>query len=180
MTEIPIFPSGSPPVPITETDLQEGDYWGLFSRLAADLRGWRQNLPDPRRERLEATQNVWSLPIDPVPIPLSGGAGVLDVPQLFGPQVGVMWDIHGISATGFTAGTVSAWVNMPAITGPGVNAGALRAPFPQAGLSNWGKGQNPLRHGERLVFVAAGITGQAIIALNVTAVTEPYWSKYLL
>jgi hypothetical protein len=176
VTEIPIYPAGRPPEPPPEP----GDWHGMFASLHNHLGRIAGNLPDPRRERMRRSQSVWSVTIDPVPVPLTSGAGVLDLPQLLGPGRGRNWAVHTISATGFTAGTVSGWVNVPVIAS-GVPAGALRAPFTAAGVLNFGKGQLNLRGGQdRLVFIAAGITGTVLISLEAIAVADEYWSDYLI
>ena len=175
MTEIavfpPDFPTGEPPA--------EGDWHGLWSGIHVSLGKIARNLPDPRSERRRKSNSVWSIRVDPVPIALTAGAGVLDLPQFFSPSLGEFWDVHTISATGFTAGTVQAWINMPTISSAALQ-GALRVPFPAAGVNNFGKNQLHLRPQDRLVFVAAGITGSVLVSMDATRVSEEYWADYLL
>src|SRR5258708_8385135 len=150
LTEIRVFfPGAGPPGPVPEP----GDWHAMFTGLHVSLGRIARNLPDPRRIRLEKARAVWPVRVDPTPVPLVAGAGFLDLPQMFGPGLGYNWDIHTISATGFTAGTVSAWTNLPSLPNlPRRPPGALLFPPTSAGLANYGKNQCFLRHGERLVF----------------------------
>lgn len=176
MTEIAVFPQGAPPEPVP------GDWHGMFTSLHLALHRIAHNLPDPRIRRREASQHVWSVEIDPVPVPIAAGFGVLDVPQFFRPSLGEHWDVHRISATGFTAGSVAAWVNLPSLAaGQAVLAGALAASFPSAGVNTFGKAHCHLRGGnDRLVFVATGITGSVLVSMSATRVADEYWGEYLL
>lgn len=181
MTEIPVFPPGMAPEQIAEPG--QGEEW--WRPLHRAITGIGPTFARNRMaERLEAAQNIYPVTIDPVPIVLSGGNGVLDLPQLFGPTLGHFWDVHLISATGYTAGLVQGWKNLPAIaTGGTTSQGALRAPFASAGVLTFGKNHCPLRHGEHLVFVATGITvpagGQVLVSLEATGMTDPYVGEYL-
>lgn len=181
MTEIPVFPAGGPPPAIPEP----GEGPELLAALHRAIAGLGAKLPDPQRVRYDKAQNVWPVTIDPIPMVLAGGNGVLDIPQLLGPTLGHHWDVHLISATGYTAGLVQGWKNTPVIGTAGtLTQGALRAPFTSAGVITFGKNHLPLRHGERLVFVATGITvpagGQVLISLEATGMTEPYVGEYLV
>lgn len=178
MTEIPVFfPEAEPGGPVPEP----GDWHGLFTGLHLSLGRIASNLPDPRRIRLEKARSVWPVRIDPIPVQISGGVGILDLPQQLGPGLGYNWDVHTISATGFTAGTVSGWINLPSLANVAAGpAGALRAPFTAAGVINYGKNQLFLRQGERLVFIATGITGSVLVSLDATSLTDEYVGEYLL
>lgn len=183
MTAIPIFPPGPAPGPAPEP----GDWHGLWTGVHNALHRIAGALPDPRTRRREAAQNVWSVDIDPTPMVPQQVAGVwyLDIPQLFSASLGEHWDVHVITATGYTAGSVSAWINVPVIAANGaVTAGALRGSFPSAGLNNYGKGQCHLRANDRLVFIGTGIVvpagGQVLISLSATRVADEYWGEYLL
>jgi hypothetical protein len=179
MTEIAVFPYGTPPDPIPEpgdVDTLEGLLRGLhrtFGRVAA-------RLPDPHREHLLMTQQVYPVTIDPVPIPIVAGAGILDPMQAFGPTLGEHWDVHCIAVTGFTAGTVIAVINQPA----GTSGGAVRyqqvAPA-GAPYQFYGKAQLWLRgNSDRLVFIASGITGQPLVSMSATRIGDLYSGRYLL
>lgn len=109
------------------------------------------------------------------PVALSSGAGSLDVPQLYGPTLGRMWDIHSIIAANFTAGTVQ--VQRNAIDPAGF--------FSAAGELTYGKNQQVLQHGDRLTFTASGITLAAgaaalIVVVRGTCVLAPWWADYAI
>lgn len=176
MTEIPVFPAGqagSPP------DLEPGDWAGLFGRLHEVIGKLASRVPDPLHERRDRSQKIWSVRIDPVPIPIVAGSGILDQPAFFSPNLGEYWDVHTISATGFTAGTVTAWINLPQLAASALQ-GALRFSATSAGFANYGKMQLHLRPSDRLVFLATGITGNPIVSVDATRVSEDYWSTYVL
>lgn len=102
-------------------------------------------------------------------IALTGGNGTLDVGGMFEPPRGLIWSIRRLSATGYTAGSVS-------VTIDGLEP---VAPFPSAGVFYFGQGNLLLEAGHRLVFTATGITG----AVNIFGRADqfPYWylSEYL-
>ena len=172
MTEIAVFP---PDMAEPEPEDNEGMWRGIYRYL----RKISRNTLDPKIVRRDLAQHIWSITIDPIPIQIAAGAGFLDLPQQLGPGVGEMWDVSLIAAQGFTAGSVLGYKNMPAIAS-GAAQGALRAPFPAAGVLTFGKSQLPLRHGERLSFVATGITGAVLISGEAVRVAEEYWAEYLL
>lgn len=175
MTEIPVFPPGT-------ADYEPADVrdWGSFAAAMHQLFGQvKRSLPDPRAERREANNNVGSIVIDPTPVTLSAGSGFLDVPQLFRPSLGEWWDVHVITAQGFTAGTVQGYINMPGIAAAAAQ-GRLAAPFPGAGVLTFSKNHLPLRGGQdRLTFNASGITGVVLISMIATRVSDAWWGKYL-
>jgi hypothetical protein len=177
MTEIQVFPAGSPPMPVAEPG-ETGGLNGLLAALHIQIGHLANRLPDPQRELLNESQALYGIRIDPIPIPLSGGAGTLDIPQMLGPKLGQGWDVHTISVTGFTAGQVQGWVNAAGI-------GAARySQVAGAGVSQiqfYGKGQLWLRgNSERLVFTATGITGQPVVSVDATRVASLYEGRYWL
>ena len=174
MTEIPVYPGGAPDdVP----GMQGEPPGGYLAGIHAILHRAANRLPDPRNVRNEKNRAIWPVRVDPIPMALTGGAGVLDLPNSFSPSMGYNWDVHSISATGFTVGTVSGWINVPSIAS-GAPAGALRAPFPSAGVLTWGKGQLWLRQGERLAFIGLGITGIVLISLDATQIADEWVGEY--
>lgn len=72
-----------------------------------------------------------------------------------------------------SSGTIKVYVN-----GPGL--GNSRATFTQADTPQFfGKGQIPLRgNSDRLVFVAAGVTGQPLVSFEVMHVAEEFAGEY--
>jgi hypothetical protein len=184
MTEIPVYPPGQ--APDSSGGAAPDTMHGLVAAIHGHLGRIADRLPDPRRIRAEEASHVWSVTMDPVPIALNGGFGVLDVPNQFSPQLGEHWDIHTISATGFTAGSVTGWVNLDGqqLTAASILNAALRFSASSAGYANFGKGQCHLRPQDRLTFVAAGITvptgGQVLVSFEATRVADAYWGRYLI
>jgi hypothetical protein len=182
MTEIPVWPAGRAP----DAGEQQHDMAGIFAGLQVSLNRLSDNLDQARRIRAEEASHVWAITIDPIPVPLTAGFGVLDLPQLLSPGLGEHWDVHTISATGFTAGTVTGWINLQgqALTAASILSGAVRFSASSAGFANYGKNQCHLRPQDKLVFVAAGITvpagGQVLVSLDATRVADQYWGRYLI
>jgi hypothetical protein len=94
------------------------------------------------------------------------GNGTLDQPEQNAVPLGLCWGVRRFVATGFTAGTVTA------ISSQGIE------PVMQAGVTNgfqyFAKGAVVLQPGDRLQFVAAGITGGPVLIFGM-ADTFPYW-----
>jgi hypothetical protein len=105
-------------------------------------------------------------------IPLTAGAGVLNIPDLYGPHDGYTWDVRYIVADSFTAGTVSIYNTYQ-------SDGNLEGVFTSAGLIRWG-GDLILNDTEQLIFVAAGITGAVTISGRFNNVPAPLLPDYLL
>lgn len=122
-----------------------------------------------RRERQawrdELNSKIMPLSVDPIPIPLVAGAGSLDVPRLLGPAVGWVFQLDGMGAQGFTAGSVAVWASSV----PGMGAQILN--FSSAGTF-YQRHFRYLRYGERLTFQASGITGTASIWVTGLAYKE--------
>lgn len=100
------------------------------------------------------------------------GNGTYDQPEQLAVPLGLCWGVRRFVATGFTAGTVTA------MSSQGIE------PVAQAGTTNgfqyFAKGTIVLQPGDRLQFVAAGITGGPVLIFGM-ADTFPYWylRKYL-
>jgi hypothetical protein len=125
--------------------------------LAGELRHRRE-----REERVRlAFQKVHTVPIAPGLISLTAGAGTLDTggQGQAGPMGGYCWSVKRLSALGFTAGTVNAYING--------SAAALDAqpdiPWASAGMYTFGNGEVILMPQDRLIFTASGITGEVLI-----------------
>lgn len=147
----------------------------VFGSLAATLGKLGEELRASRSERKRPRippEAIAPVHMPSTPIQLTAGAGTLDVPQLYRPTMGRWWDIQILNASGFTAGTVQALYNgFP---------GDIAFPWPAAGQATFGKGQLLLRgNGERLVFVATGITGIVLVSFRGVAVLDEYLADYL-
>lgn len=124
-------------------------------------RHWRRE----EARRRELNSKIMPLSVDPIPVPLVAGAGTLDVPRLLGPALGWVFQLDGMGAQGFTAGTVSVWAS--SVAGQGANIFT----FTSAGVF-YQRHFRYLRYGERLSFLASGITGTAAIWIAGLAYTE--------
>jgi hypothetical protein len=109
---------------------------------------------DQKREnkRQQEAQRVYQYPLTPNLIPLIGGAGILQEPTQYGPPVGFMWSIRRLTITGYTAGTVTPYLD-----------GIEPIAFPAAGTYFIGRGELLLDNGQQLTFVATGITGTPMV-----------------
>ncbi len=126
-----------------------------------------------RREAAERDmwQGVHPVPVLPGQIPLSAGAGTLASPNLAGPNLGYWWDLRRLTAWGFTAGTVTVFLNNA--------AGEQLASTTVAGQFTW-SGQILLAPDDYMVFVASGITGSVNIAGQAIEVADRWLPRYLL
>jgi hypothetical protein len=104
-------------------------------------------------------------------IPLSAGAGTMDQAQSLGPPQGYYWSVRRLTATGFTAGTVTAFIDS--------TAGEPVVPFPQAGVFTFGRGEILLHPMSRLVISATGITGTVQLYGAADAFEDWYLPEYL-
>lgn len=169
--EIPIFPEGEPGGPPQEALEGWAAVVEAINRLA-------DKMPNPSRQRSDLSQHIWYVDMDPVPLPLVGGVGFLDVPQQFSPSIGYNFDVHRIQATGFTAGNVTAWVNANQAAAA-LGAVALKAVFSAQGLVTNGKAQCLIKGQDRIGFYATGITGSVYVSFSATCVSDTYLSEYL-
>ena len=119
---------------------------------------------------------AWPVEIPAHAIPLTAGAGTLDIPNELGPRDGYFWAIEYVTAAGFTAGTVNTYLGTPDT----VAQSNVRFPFAQAGVWEPGRTAAILIPGERLVFVAAGITGNVVISGKVTQAPLRFLHRYLI
>lgn len=123
-----------------------------------------------RAHRLAQAIHPFSVP--PSPIALSSGTGTLSQPNISGPQMSNYWDVHRIAAMGFTAGSVTVYLN--AVGGDPV------AYLTAQGVYYFGKGQVMLTGNDNLVFYATNITGTVAMALGGTEIAAHAIGDYLL
>jgi hypothetical protein len=110
-----------------------------------------------------------SPPVSAVP----DGNGLIDQPDLFTARTGYIWSIRRLTCAGFSAGTVTFYKN--ALGGEPV------APFPEAAVFTYSKGQLVLQPGERLVGDASSATGSPQVQVWVTAdVMESWYFPYYI
>lgn len=145
----------------------------LQAGASADVRIGRY-LDQQDRERRDRWQSIHSVPIKASGLTgLAAANGVLDFPTMAGPEEGWWWDVRRISCWGFSAGTVSVYLN------DATGAGELAGVFPSAGALVYG-GNLFLGPRDRMVFVAAGVTGSVFVGGNAIEVAARWWPEYLL
>lgn len=119
---------------------------------------------------------AWPVEIPAHAITLTAGAGTLDIPNELGPNTGYFWAVEYVSAAGFTAGTVNVYLSTPDT----VAQSNVRFPFTSAGVWEPGRTAAILVPGDRLVFVAAGITGNVVISGKVTQAPLRFLHRFLI
>lgn len=112
----------------------------------------------------------------PVPIlgniQLTAGAGTTDqAANVYGPNDPYYWDIRRLSVWGFTAGTVTAYLNSA--------SGEQLGVAPSAGQFTWSS-QVLLAPRDHLVFVAASITGTVTFGGQAIEVKSEWLPAYLM
>lgn len=154
-----------------EADAQAG---GLGASAVAGLELVLGKLADHVDQLGRAVAKIQSAWADVHPVPILGaitlatGAGTWDQPDYLGPKDGYWWELHRLTVWGFTAGTVTVYKNS--------SNGTRLAQFAQAGEWTWSGNMQWLAPRDRLIFVAAGITGSVQIdgmAIEVSAQTLP-------
>lgn len=111
----------------------------------------------------------------PVPIlgaiQLAAGAGTLDQPDMYGPKDPYWWDLRRLTLWGWTAGTVTVYLNNP--------NGTPLATATTPGEFTW-SAQHLLTPRDRMVFSATGITGTVEIDGQAIEIETPWLSDYLV
>lgn len=126
-----------------------------------------------QRDRLDRlTRAVRPVYITGIPMTLSGGDGTLNVPNMLGPATGRYWDVHRITVSGFTAGTVTVYDSS--------TAGDTLLIIASAGSQFLGKAQMLLAPQRTLVFSASGITGTVAVSMAMTEIEARWIGDYLL
>ena len=110
------------------------------------------------RGRARLFEQLHQVPVGAVQVPLSGGAGAYQMPDLLSPKAGYMWGIRRLTASGYTAGTVVAYKNGAVVGGGYVGGGEPVAPWAAAATLTFGRGELLLDQNDQLIFVCTGIT----------------------
>ena len=110
------------------------------------------------------------------PVPIRAGAiptaaGTIDIPDMLGPHDPFWWDIRRIGAWGFTAGTLTLFLNS--------TNGEQLASWPTPGNFTWGTSLL-LAPRDRLIFVGAGLTGTVQITGQAFEIETPWVPEYAL
>lgn len=128
-----------------------------------------QTKPKKAKPRIpwEACHPIWQTG----QIPLVAGAGTLQQGNLYGPEVPYWWDLRTISFWGFTAGTVTVFLN-------NVNGEELGSTT-TAGQFTW-SAQELLGPQDNVIFVASGVTGSVNLSLRAIEVETAWLPEYLM
>lgn len=151
--------------------------WGK----AADAIG---SLDGPSR-RARLAQEMYQVPIVVPILPITAGSGALQISDNSGPGAGFYWSVRRMQLQGFTAGSAIAYRNGQIVGGALVGTPEVVAPFPQAGVFTFGRGELLLNPNDWLAFTATGITvqaGYAGVQIQGTADCFPVWllPEYLM
>lgn len=114
------------------------------------------------------SQQVYQYRLTPNLIPLVSGSGTLLEPTQYGPPVGFMWSVRRLTISGYTAGTVTVYLNQ-----------IEPIAFPAAGTYTFGKGELMLDNGDNLSFTAASVTGQPVVFGSVDVIPRNQLPAYL-
>lgn len=156
------------------------------AELCAHLGSIRQLMEQERADRLSRAAAKLQLirPIPLIPVPqITSTNGTADYPELCSPRTGWWWDVHRVTVNTFSAGTVNLYLTAG---GSGGGTGGALADtnqvyaFTTKGTLTFGKGQLLVPASLRLVFSAAGITGNASPAIGVTEIHQSALADYLL
>lgn len=147
MTPLRKLPPPDPdPVPALEIELN--------ARLCASLEGLAGQVGAEQEWRRKISEAMIDVPFG-LTVPLSGGTGTLTQAPNLGPPLGWWWSVRRLTAVGFTAGTVNVYADS--------TAGELIAPFPQAGVFTFNRGEQLLRPMQQMIIQATGIAGTVTI-----------------
>lgn len=124
-----------------------------------------------RERRARLNGQIMPLNIDLQPIQIQGGAGQLDQPRLLGPAMGWTWQLDSMGAQGYSAGSVGVFLNSP--------NGTNLFNFTSAGAL-YQRHFRYMRYGERLIFVASGITGAPAVWVSGIAFMDALQGEVLL
>jgi hypothetical protein len=139
---------------------------GALAELALAVGQHTKQSHGPARPRIE-----WASCHPVEPQAALSGSGTFDAADLLGPHDPYWWDLRLFAAWGFTAGTVTIYKNATA----GQQIGALSAP----GNITWSS-QKLLRPRDRIIVVAAGITGNVQFSLEAIEVESRWLPEYLM
>lgn len=119
---------------------------------------------DEHRAYYESLRHeVYEHTIDALQVPLTAGAGTLDLPGQLSPPRGFLWEVHRLTLSGWSGGgTVTVLIDN------------LEPILPSGGFTTpvtvfFGKAQLLLKSGQRLVVNASGV-GSGVVQINGSAI----------
>jgi hypothetical protein len=136
--------------------VSEGGGFGIAASAVLQMNSRAAQARQGERGRL--FEQLHQVPIGAVQIPVTAGAGVYQMADLMSPKAGYMWGVRRLTASGFTAGTVTAYKNGAVVGGVYLGGGEPLPSFAAAGSNTIGRGEVLLDQNDQLIFVAAGIT----------------------
>jgi hypothetical protein len=134
---------------------------GRLDDLAAGLHKAKPRIP------WEGCHPVWQTG----QVPLTAGAGTLIQPNLYGPELPYWWDLRTISLWGWTAGTVTCYLNF--------TTGEQIAQAVTPGQFTW-SAQIMLGPQDSVVVGATGITGTVNVIMRAIEVQAQWLPEYLM
>jgi hypothetical protein len=140
--------------------------------LATEVK--RQN---DRHHRLAQAIHPFTIP--PMPLTITSSAGSIYQPNITGPQMSKYWDVHRISVTGYSAGTVAVYLNQ--VGAELVANFTTPATGSIVGCQYFGKGHLVLTGNDSLYFSATGITaasGYLTISIAGVEIESAYIGDY--
>jgi hypothetical protein len=119
---------------------------------------------------------AWANKVRSVPIYATslGASGTISQPGTLGPPTGFYWGVRRLTASGFSAGTVT-FYDSSAYGEPLAVVGSATAGIPQP----FGRGEVLLHPGHYLVIVAAAITGSVTIFGAADLLPADFLPRYL-
>lgn len=127
---------------------------GSLRGLSTAVNGWCERMDKAERFKRRAADALRQVPFAGA-ITLAAGAGTLQDYARFGVPTGYYWSVRRLTAQGFTAGTVTAYIDG--------TSGEPVMPFSVAAVNTIGKGELLVHPLSQLVFGATGITGTVTI-----------------
>ena len=105
-------------------------------------------------------------------IPLTAGAGSVFQPNLYGPELPYWWDLRTVSVWGWTAGTVTLYMNSQP-NGEQVGVATTPGQFTFSA-------QMMMSPQDSLVLAATGITGSVFFTMRAIEVETAWLAEYLM
>jgi hypothetical protein len=127
------------------------------AKIAAALGGVAGALGDEAQWRARKARAITQVPFWGS-ITLIAGAGTEDQPDKLQAKTGYVWGIRRLTVSGFTAGSVTVFLNSP--------LGEPIMTYPAAAIATYARSEQVMMPGDRLILVATGITG-----------TVNYWGR---
>jgi len=147
-----------------------------LGKLAATL-GRAEQREQARRLRYSSLHTI---PITGPPLAAGLAAGAISSPETFGPHDGFIWHLTRLTANGFTAGSVTAYIGESGASGTVPNYQNALVTWNSAGTYFFGGVSTILLPHDRLIFYCSGITGTVLIGGQAIEMVSELLPEYLL